>query len=136
LQLVLAGYEPLTNVLDYANLDQDVEVILEQTGTGNFGRARNVYRDGGHSRSFARLTILDPGLDVNFTKDSMVTGLTENENTLVGHLLEDVSWNGLLEGSTPTIDVAYEVGEAQSEDNSCQVGGLFTVAKANRDGCT
>jgi len=133
-QELIAGYEPLTQVTDYAALDLDQFDYEEQAHVGDFVPARNVYEEGGHSMSFAELVLANPTPDKSFPAGTKAIGVTEKNKTVSGILMEDVAW-GSIDGVNITLKVRYDTSDVQAEYVDCQVGGLFTFMKANRNGC-
>lgn len=117
--------------MDEAVIDLDMEKIVEQIAEQDLLRARNVYRDGGHSKSFAILTLQSPPPNKSLKKSTLVAGWTEKSTRVFGSVLEDVSWQQPSPDGI-TIKVLYDLKNTEP----CQSGGLFTLRAANRDGCT
>ena len=103
-----------------------MEDQLGEASDAAFANAKRIYTEGGHSKSYAVLT-LDPGLSAMVAKGAEVTGGQDiNGDAVTGTVLEDTA-----AGST-TLKVQYLTSEVQSSWSDCRVGGLpdpFT------DGC-
>jgi hypothetical protein len=131
---VYAGYTPTTSITDFAAIDLDQEIVNEQTGERALLNAWNVYKDGGHSGSYAELEIEHAHADVDYKAGMVVRGMNSFNDIVNGTLLEPVKWTkGTL---SPIVKVVYDTLPLQSEYNDCQVGGLFTFQAAERGGCT
>lgn len=130
-----AGYEPTTSITDYAAIDLDQEILNEETGERILENAWWVYEEGGHSGSYADITITNITEAGNFPKGTVVRGSNSFQEIVNGTLLEDVSWKD--DGtSSAVIKVLYDVLPLQSEYSDCQVGGLYRFESALRQGCT
>lgn len=130
----IAGYLPVTQVTDQAAIDLDQQKIEERVFVGEFAKARNVYTDGGHSFSFAELTLTAPVANKTFPKGTKVYGMNERSQNISGTLLDDVEW-GVVGSEGVLVRVLYDTSDEQASYVDCQVGGLFTFMQANREGC-
>ena len=131
-QELIVGYEPLTQVTDHAAIDLDQKKIAERVGLGDFAHALRVYREGGHSKSYAQLTLLAPTPNKSYKKGTQVVGLTDVGGDVSGALLEDMSWTT---EAAVVLQVQYRTGDVQEKYVDCQVGALFAFSEANRKGC-
>jgi hypothetical protein len=153
----LVGYTPRTQVTDHgrskveniirvvrrheshltlrrtAALDLDQDIMEQELFLGRMDKARNVYIQGGHSKSYAELNLKSPTGSKSYPKGTEVYGLTPSGGEVYGKLMEDVSWNS--SSVDVQILVQYHTSDIQEHYVSCQVGGLFTFSDANRDGC-
>ena len=129
-----AGYEPTTSITDYAAIDLDQEILNEETGERILENAWKVYVEGGHSGSYAELTITNTTIHRDYPAGTIVRGMNAFKNFVNGTLMEEAKWN--KDSITATIKVLYDVIPLQSEYSDCQVGGLYTFAAAERSGCT
>ena len=132
------GYEPTTSITDYAAIDLDQEILNEEInqemGNRTLENAWWVYVEGGHSGSYADITISNITEAGNFSKGTIVRGLNSFQDVVNGTLLENVSWKD--DGaSSAAIKVLYDVLPLQSEYSDCQVGGLYRFQAAERQGC-
>lgn len=126
-----AGYAPTTLITDYAAIDLDQEEFNLQLAERRVEMAMNIYEQGGHSGSYALLNITDGTKGVTYPAGTVVKGFAAVNETVTGTLLEAVTFAG----SVAQVKVLYDVGEEQLYYVDCQVGGLWTVNRANRDGC-
>jgi hypothetical protein len=130
-----AGYEPTTSITDYAAIDLDQEILNEETGERILENAWQVYENGGHSGSYAELTISNTTAGADYPPGTIVRGKNSFDEVVNGTLLERAQWKAGAT-SNPTIKVLYDVLPLQSEYSDCQVGGLYTFSAAERGGCT
>lgn len=130
----IVGYQPTTQVTDQAAIDLDQKVMEEELFLGQMVKALNVYQEGGHSRSYAQLTLLAPQGPVSFNAGDTVTGSTLTGGEVTGTLMEPLN---IGEGNTQDIQirVQYTTSDIQAKYVGCQVGGLYTFFEANRAGC-
>mmetsp|Transcript_6671 Transcript_6671/g.8857 ORF Transcript_6671/g.8857 Transcript_6671/m.8857 type:complete len:395 (+) Transcript_6671:2-1186(+) len=124
----IAGYLPGTNVVDHSLIDLDQKAIEEQIKVGtaeSFNVARKIYEEGGHSKSFAEIT-LDTALVNPVNKGTSVIGESADGAWVYGSVMAD------YESNTRDIKVQYTV----DADNSrvCYVGGLPSD-KVDTSGC-
>jgi len=105
----------------------------EELFLGRLVKARNVYQEGGHSKSYARLTLLAPKGPAAFAAGTDVYGKTSESGEVFGSLREDVLWGADNTGNV-TVHIDYQTSDVQGKHVSCQVGGLYTFYEANRYG--
>ena len=118
---------------DHNAIDLDQQAIEERVGLGDLENAWRIYSEGGHSKSYAELTLINPTSNKSYPKGTQVLGLTPFNGTASGTLLEDVSWG---DGSAQVvIKVQYTTSDVQSKYVDCQVGALYRFTEANRNGC-
>lgn len=130
----IAGYRPDTSVTDHNALDLDQKVIEEQVGmktqTG-FDLAKAVYEKGGHSKSYAKLTLDDAAADVSLPDGTVFEG----KDTM------DLDVNGKVYKSSTfgagQLWLQYSTTDVQSKYVGCRVGGgsLVSTGDAVTDGC-
>jgi hypothetical protein len=129
----IVGYSPRTQVTDVAALDLDQQAMEEELFQGRFLKAQAVYRQGGHSSSFAYLMVYNPYAPAKYLEGTQVFGVTPMGGEVSGRLMEDIEWTA---NTTHMIaKVAYYTSDFQAKSVSCQVGGLFMFDAANQDGC-
>jgi hypothetical protein len=129
----IVGYEPKTQVTDHAAIDLDQKSMEQELFLERLIKARNVYIQGGHSRSYAELKLINPAGPRSYKANTDVLGKALNGAEIVGRLMHDVSWkNGTKQVK---LDVQYATSDIQESYVGCQVGGLYTFSEANRDGC-
>ena len=133
----IVGYQPTTQVTDHAALDLDQQIMEQQLALGNLINARNVYEQGGHSYSFAQIKLFNSPSGANWPVGTRVFGLTEDGQEVSGSLFLPVQWTPPSNGQTyqVNVDVVYTTSDIQEVYVDCQVGGLYTSGKANRNGC-
>jgi hypothetical protein len=129
-----AGYEPTSSITDFAAIDLDQEIINEATGERILENTWQVYQNGGHSGSYAELTISNTTIAADYPAGTIVRGKNFFDEVVNGTLLEPAQWKAGA-SSNPTIKVLYDVLPLQSEYSDCRVGGLYTFYAADRGGC-
>jgi len=135
----LAGYEPRTQVTDQAALDEDQASMEEELFLGALLKAKNIYEEGGHSKSYALLKLVTPQGPYAFAAGTDVYGKTSTlesdgeQGEVFGTLVDDAAW-GQDNTQNVTIKVAYKTSDVQGRHVGCKVGGLYTISEANRDG--
>ena len=128
-----AGYLPDTQITDEAAIDLDQLKFNEQLYDDHENKAMQVYIQGGHSGSFAMMTLTNLTGAESFPAGAKVIGHTGTGSVVEGNLQHAVSWLGT--DKTAVVNVTYKVGNVQATYMSCQVGGLFIFSEANRAGC-
>lgn len=93
-----------------------------------------IYQNGGHSGSYARITLIAPPDNKSYKAGTTVMGFTERDSNVIASLMEDTEW-GALNGGNFTINVLYTVSDEQSHHVDCMVGDLFALEAAYRVGC-
>mmetsp|Transcript_42646 Transcript_42646/g.89488 ORF Transcript_42646/g.89488 Transcript_42646/m.89488 type:complete len:385 (+) Transcript_42646:275-1429(+) len=124
----VAGYSPLTQVTDHCAIDLDQKAIEEQIGIQteeSFDNARRIYNEGGHSDSYAELTLTNP-LDMSLRKGEPIIGISNAGGEVYGSAYASYEM-----GST-VIRLKYATTDVQESYVSCQVGGLI---ETNLEGC-
>lgn len=125
---MIAYYEPKTQVTDQNAIDLDQEAIefqLSMKTDESFQVARDIYTNGGYSKSVAEVTLTTP-LRNRVKIGTSVTGKNSEGKLVVGELLDD------YKKGDSTIGVRYKTTDIQESYVSCQVGGL---SKPKLDGC-
>lgn len=113
-QQMIVDYEPENPVHDIMNIALDLESIghvLEDKYKPDFDRAFQIYKEGGHSESVARLQLTE-GLRYFIDEGTVVTGTSISGNKVTGFAMKD-----------------YVIGDKKIEifynqDEPCAVGGL------------
>lgn len=133
----IIGYKPNSQVSDHAAIDLDQLKINEQIADRKIHHAMIVYQQGGHSFSYAELSLTGLTEAASFPNGTKVHGHTEekqqNFETVEGRLMEPASWTDA--DSSATVKVQYHTKDSYSDYSNCQVGGLYIFAEANRNGC-
>jgi hypothetical protein len=130
----ICGYEPRSQVTDMAALDLDQQAFEQELFLGKLSQARNVYEQGGHSRSYAALKLIHPSA-ANFSAGTKVIGKSSTGEEVLGSLVDHATWSTST-GHDKTIKVLYQTSDKQEKYVGCQVGGLYTFKEANLHGCT
>lgn len=120
----IAGYEPGSGVLDHNAIDLDQAAFETQLGiatSDSFAQAKKIYNEGGHSKSYAQVTLDAPGLTSAVKKKDPVTGDAEGGN---GFSVEGTAYSDTPAGST-TFKVLYKVSDTDQDTHvRCKVGAL------------
>lgn len=114
------GYEPTTDVTDRLVIDLDQVSLQNQVGLQTdegFLAATRIYRDGGNSKSYAKIE-LDSGLSASASKGAAVVGVSVAGDALNGILMEDVASGGTQ------IKVQYATTDNSASHVGCKIGGL------------
>ncbi len=129
----IAGYDPLTYVVDHAAIDLDQREIEKWLDVGIFQQAEKIYTKGGHSQSFARLRLLNAAPPAApFPPGTLVYGLGVNGDGVQGRLLHTTTW---INGDEAIIDVEYDREKILDRPSYCQVGALALTDSALKNGC-
>jgi len=110
----IAKYYPVTDVRDHANIDLDQAALmkaLEPETVAAFALAKTIYEKGGYSKSRATVTLTQPLDQDGLTKDTILSGKTNDGNVFIGTVADNYD-----EGDTE-IKIKYAPGQ-------CYVGGL------------
>lgn len=102
-----------------------METQLDSYTDAGFAVARNIYTKGGHSKTYAVLT-LSSALTSAVPEGTSITGSNADGDVVSGEAYEAVDV-----GST-TLKFRYSVGSSQATYSGCQVGGL---QETNIAGC-
>jgi hypothetical protein len=131
-----AGYMPTTKVTDEAALDLDQHDFNLELSERRIKEGLVMYTQGGHSGSYAILSISNApaGSEDTYLKGTEVIGRSSFDEVVRGTLRKDVTLDS--QDEVNLIEVLYDVNGTQSNYVGCQVGGLSTLERANRDGCT
>ena len=151
----IAGYRPESQVTDHVSerysilhsikfrrlhfltsykqnaIDLDQKVIEAQIGAGtngSFENAKAVYEQGGHSKSHAKLTLVN-GASATFTDKTEFTGKDTLGNDVIGKVYKA--------SSTPNgqLWLQYKTSDIQSTYVGCRVGALAQTGDAVTEGC-
>ena len=140
----LAGYEPLTSITNYANIDLDMQSIEQMVDYGLVDLARAMYEHGGHSRSVSNLTLINNPTPPTITipAGAMIIGRSIEGTTIQGVLLESITpWDDSAE--SVSLSVEYDgrgmndgsQDQTSSSNSFCRLGGLATAGTADIQGC-
>jgi hypothetical protein len=99
----------------------DIEAQLALGTKDSYLAAQRIYEEGGHSMSYATLSIVG-GLPFTVTKGEKMTGKSSAGANVYGVALED--------GSSGALALKFQY--VQETATKCQVGGLVTP---NLEGC-
>jgi len=127
----ITNYEPRSQVTDHNALDLDQKVIEEQIALQNensFARARDVYEQGGHSKSYAKLKITS-GNKPNVSDGTLFTGTDMSGRPVTGKVYESST------SPSDELRLQYSTSDIQSSYVGCQVGALPPTGRGNTDGC-
>jgi len=122
------SYEPKTQVTDHAAIDmdqKDIETEITSSSLLGFNAARRIYTEGGHSRSYAALSLLEP-VSESFRWGAPVTGYTKSGAEVTGTIEKDIA-----EGND-VLWFLYDVSNQLGNHVGCQVGGTSSPLL---DGC-
>lgn len=128
----IAGYAPASKVTDHNAIDLDqkyMEVHLGLATADEFINAKQIYEEGGNSKSYAEIT-LDNNLVSAIPKKSKVTGKTSGGAEVTGTVYKDA------DSGQKILKVQYDTSETQATHVTCRVGGLQNEDNgAMYDGC-
>eukprot|EP00560_Eucampia_antarctica_P004733 CAMPEP_0197840238 /NCGR_PEP_ID=MMETSP1437-20131217/45490_1 /TAXON_ID=49252 ORGANISM="Eucampia antarctica, Strain CCMP1452" /NCGR_SAMPLE_ID=MMETSP1437 /ASSEMBLY_ACC=CAM_ASM_001096 /LENGTH=518 /DNA_ID=CAMNT_0043449817 /DNA_START=158 /DNA_END=1714 /DNA_ORIENTATION=- len=122
----IAGYQPKSQVTDHNAIDLDqasMETQIADATVDSFAAALKIFTEGGHSKSYAEVTV--PGLTSVIKKKTLMS-VTSNGITINGKAYGDSEGEILY--------FQYATGDMQASYVGCQVGGL-PVGKHNLKGC-
>lgn len=102
-----------------------METQLDTFSESGFANAMNIYSEGGHSKSYAEVT-LNAGLPSDVPEGTVISGSTEANAVVNGEPYEAAT-----AGAT-TLKVRYAVSASQASYTECHVGGLV---ETKIDGC-
>jgi hypothetical protein len=129
-----AGYLPTHQITDQASIDLDQEVFNAQLSNRNINAAYEIYVQGGHSGSYAVLTVrAGAHSGKTLVAGSAVTGVTNTGTAVQGTLRSNITISPNV--ADIAIEVIYNTGDNQANYVGCQVGGLTVVQQANLAGC-
>lgn len=123
----IVGYEPKSQVVDHAAIALDQKLMEEALDAKDFARAENIYNNGGHSKSFAVLTITG-NVPQFIKKETPLSGFDDNGNAVTGTAMKDTN------EASGTIQFQYDTFINQEQHVTCQVGGLSAESQTTT-GC-
>eukprot|EP00560_Eucampia_antarctica_P008856 CAMPEP_0197822788 /NCGR_PEP_ID=MMETSP1437-20131217/52_1 /TAXON_ID=49252 ORGANISM="Eucampia antarctica, Strain CCMP1452" /NCGR_SAMPLE_ID=MMETSP1437 /ASSEMBLY_ACC=CAM_ASM_001096 /LENGTH=282 /DNA_ID=CAMNT_0043421589 /DNA_START=111 /DNA_END=955 /DNA_ORIENTATION=- len=126
----IAGYEPNSKVTDHNAIDLDqneMMLLISDKTEDSFRAALKVFQEGGHSKSYAEVTV--PGLTTSISKKTALS-VSFNGTTIKGKAYADYA-GGTAGG---IVKFQYATGDIQESYVDCQVGGL-PIDKQNYVGC-
>jgi len=122
----VAGYSPASQVTDHCAIDLDQNAIAEQlvlkTPEG-FEAARAIYNNGGHSKSYATVTLATP-LTAAVSKGEPVLAKNAQGTEVTGKMYGDFA------AGVQEIKVQYATSDDQANYVGCQVGSLVVTNDA------
>jgi len=116
----IAGYEPNSQVTDHNAIDRDqkfLEIELEKKTETGLARAKKIYENGGNSKSYAEITLLQT-LSAPIVAKTTVTGISVGDFSIQGKLYKDAGAN------QRTVKIQYFTSDDQDNWVNCRVGGL------------
>jgi hypothetical protein len=125
----VAGYAPGSQVTDHCALDLDqkaMESELSKATDQSFAKAKEIYNDGAHSKSYAKIT-LSAGLPASVNKGQAATGVDGSGNEVAGKMY------ATYQAGDTEVRFQYRTGDQQSTYVNCQVGALGSAG--NLEGC-
>lgn len=130
----IAGFVPETAVTDHNAIDLDQMVIeqeVQKENAGSFARAKDVYVNGGHSKSFAKLTLTSAQTSLGLLDKTPVIGTDVSGAQVTGKVYSS------SETPADQIWVQYDTSSLQESYVGCQVGNGALVATGNHktSGC-
>ena len=114
------------NVMDLDQAAMERQLALG-TAEGH-ATAKDIYNNGGHSKSHARITLTPPGLTKKLSKGDAITGIAVDGTTI-----DAKAYSGADIGST-TVLVQYKTLDTQENHVMCKVGAL-PIAEQIHEGC-
>ena len=122
---------------DHAAIDQDQNAMESYLTLPNFPAAKNIYKLGGFSKSYAELT-------VPATPRAISKGAPMYATSLTGGAVAGKAYDNYGAGSTK-IRFQYKTGDSQDTYSNCKAGGLigalmdpaatYTYSGADTSGC-
>jgi hypothetical protein len=114
----IAGYAAGSKVTPHNAIDLDQKAIENalSAATINYALVKNIYEQGGNSKSYAEFTV--PALTTDLSKGNAVVGVTSGAGGTLYSNYQELS---------TTIRVAYATSETQATYVDCKVGALETV---------
>ena len=107
--------------LDQAAMEEQLSLMTPES----FEKARSIYRDGGHSKSYAKITLIT-GLASDIWKGDQVCGKNSADTQISGRAAANYYRGDLV------IDVYYSTSDIQDSYVTCRVGSLVDQMT---DGC-
>jgi len=124
----VVGYAPSSQVTDQCAIDLDQEDIFTQLTldtVNSFERARKIYQEGGHSKSYAYIT-LTKGLESGVQEGDKLLGRNVEGDQVSGTAYENYA------AGVKVVKFRYTTTDIPESYVECQVGAL---AKPNLTGC-
>merc|ERR1719203_760339 len=107
--------------LDQAAIEKELAVATDDS----FSNARQIYNNGGNSKSYAALTLTE-GLTSDIKKNQAIIGKNADGNEISGKAYQD------YDSGAQNLKVLYETTDIQASYVQCQVGAL---KETNTQGC-
>ena len=118
----IAGYEPGSQVTDHAAIDQDQNAMESYLKLPNFPAAKNIYKLGGFSKSYAELTV--PATPRAISKGAPMYATSLPDENGVTKAVAGKAYDNYGAGSTK-IRFQYKTGDSQDTYSTCKAGGLL-----------
>jgi len=128
----IANYMPGSSVTDHNAIDGDqaaLEVeVAKKTQTG-FDKAKDIYENGGHSKSYAKLTTDNTSFNIELSSGTQLTGKDDDDNDVIGKVYKP--------DDTPVGEIwlQYQTTDVQSSHVGCKVGALGGTDFIKTSGC-
>ncbi|KAL7545242.1 hypothetical protein ACHAWF_008593 [Thalassiosira exigua] len=109
-------------VTDHCAIDLDQRAIEVQLAVGtdeSFSVARKIYEEGGHSKSYAQISLTTP-LTADLKEGVVIYGKNADDNEVAGKAYKD------YDSGSDVIRVQYSTTDLQESYVGCQVGGLLS----------
>merc|ERR1719181_2454459 len=113
----IAGYEPGSQVTDHAAIDQDQDAMESYLKLPNFEAAKNIYKLGGFSKSYAELTV--PATPRAISKGAPMYATSRSGGAVAGKAYDNYA------AGVKTIKFQYKTGDSQDTYSNCKAGGLL-----------
>lgn len=126
----IAGFQPSSSVTDINAIDLDQASFEQQLAIGtheSYQVARSIYNEGGHSKSYATITLASP-LQMNVPKETRVIGTSTYGNAVFAQTYREA------EAGSTTLKISYPTSDIQEMHVGCQVGALPPYERVT-DGC-
>jgi len=127
----IAGYGPDSSVTDHNAIDLDQKIIEAQVAKlteSSFDLAKKVYMEGGHSKSYAKLTITN-GVSADCGDKTLVSGIDNSGVEVVGKVYKSST------SPASEVWVQYQTNDVQASYVGCQVGALAATGDHKTSGC-
>jgi len=127
----IGNYQPDSSVTDHNAIDLDQAAMERQLAMGtdqSYAVAKAIYQEGGHSKSYASITLTAP-LSSGVSKSAPMVGFTDSGTEVRGK-----AYSAYDAGATE-VRFQYAVSDVQESYVNCQVGALSMAGEENIEGC-
>lgn len=107
---------------------QEIEIQLNDGTSDSIALARDIYQQGAHSKSYAKVKLASP-LQKLLEKGTGIKGAKEDGTQVFGKAIAD------FPKDSTEIRIQYATSDDQDNYVNCQVGALSQTVKANTKGC-